>query len=176
MTESGVLEKVRSDVRGRNAAKLLSAVPLFSEYNYTNKFRKATRGAKGAGHRFEAKVSSWLEENYDWYISSLAFSFSTEYAFKTICIPDGLFFNRRKRTITICEMKLRHTFDSWYQLKFLYGPVVKKAFPGWQIRKLEICKTYEPGLEFPEPFVIVQEFEKFNSAGAELGVWIWGSG
>lgn len=161
---------IRHEVAGRHAGGLLDAKPLFAAYNYADKFPRAKRGARAAGHRFEAKVVKALEQKYPSFTTSLAFQFKTEYAEKNICIVDGLL--ALDDEVVVVEVKLRHTVDAWFQLRKLYQPVLKKAL-NKPIRALEICSVYEPQARFPEPFLIVTNIEEFIRSRCDLGVLIW---
>lgn len=75
------------------------------------------------------------------------------------CQPDGLLLDPWLGTIIICEIKYQHTSDAWWQLRRLYLPVVRAAFPAtlWSISCLEIVKWYDPATLFPEPTVLLYD-------------------
>jgi len=168
-----MLEKVRPEVRGRSAVGLLQAQLKLEEYGFMQKFKLPRRGAKGQGVRFEAQVIKKLESHYPEFFSSPVFRFTTLYAAKAVCVPDGILFC--KDELIIIEIKRNHTIDAWYQLNYLYSPVVQKALPGRKVRLLEICSVYHPEEVFPDRFSFVRSLEEFkNERGVELGVMIWG--
>ena len=173
MNELSPLSNVRADVRGRTASGLLSAELQLGAFNYVNRYRRPTRGAKGNGIRFEKRVVETLEKTHSNFFSGPAFSFKTIYNPRVVCIPDGLFF--LKEEIVVVEIKLRHTVDAWYQLTQLYAPVVGMVFPNRRLRLLEICSSYDPVERFPEPYLTVSDLNSFlRASGPRMGVWIWG--
>lgn len=70
------------------------------------------------------------------------------------CQPDGLIIDIVKGRITIVEAKYSHVIDAWYQLIYLYLPVVKAIFGEstglWRYSTLEIVKWFDPAVQCPQ--------------------------
>lgn len=111
-------------------------------------------GKRAEGIRYEKKVHLLNEERFgERYVASPWFRFQ-ELGGERVrwCQPDAILFNLEEGTITIVECKLQHTSDAWWQLKWLYLPVLSKAFPGtlWEFRLIEVVKWFDPATAFPE--------------------------
>lgn len=87
------------------------------------------------------------------------------------CQPDGLIVEPERSRITITEIKLRHTSDAYVQVTGIYDPVVRRLFPGWDIRHVEVCRWYDAGIPFPVPPILVSNLDLCPKAG--FGVHIW---
>lgn len=110
------------------------------------------RGRRAAGQSYERKVHRELSERYgDFYVPSVWWKFSAAGNLRW-CQTDGLLFRFLDRSITIIEIKLQHTPDAWWQVKHLYYPVLRKAFPEtiWSFSFCEVVKWYDPAVAFPE--------------------------
>jgi len=112
------------------------------------------KGKRGEGIRYEKKIHLLYEERFKgFYIPNPWFRFLELGTEKPRwCQPDALLFDFDNGTITIVECKLQHTSDAWWQLRWLYLPVVSKAFPGtlWKFRLVEVVKWFDPAIAFPE--------------------------
>lgn len=115
---------------------------------------KRSYGRRAEGIRYEKKVHNCLLERFeDSYVPSPWFTFGEVGVSRPRwCQPDGLLFDFAAGQITIVECKLQHTSDAWWQLKWLYLPVIAKAFPGthWKYGLIEVTKWYDPATAFPE--------------------------
>lgn len=114
--------------------------------------RRRRRGSRRAGELYEAKVHTELTSRYGGgYVPSVWWRFSDNGEIRW-CQTDGLLFRPLERCITILEIKLQHTPDAWWQVKHLYYPVLKKAFPEdiWSFNFCEVVKWYDPAIVFPE--------------------------
>ena len=135
------------------------------------------RGRRAAGIRYENKVHGHFADLYgDYYVPSPWFQFR-EVGNDRLrwCQPDGLLFMPLEGKIIIVECKLQHTSDAWWQLRWLYLPVVAKAFPAtfWDYGLCEVVKWFDPAVAFPEK---VQMRENVADAGNNrIGCHIWKS-
>jgi hypothetical protein len=137
--------------------------------------QKPIRGksaAQNAGLRYEAKVLGRLNLEWETFLPQVPFRFTSDFV-SELCILDGIIFRPPARELILVEVKSRHTADAWFQLRYLYHPVVSVAFPGWGIRLLEICKSYEPGVQLPEPYALHRSIGEFIEKGAAFGVVCW---
>lgn len=115
---------------------------------------KKRTGKRAEGVRYEKRVHGLFEERYgDTYVANPWFRFGELGNDRPRwCQPDGLLFDFKAGKITIVECKLQHTPDAWWQLRWLYLPVISKAFPGdlWKFGIIEVVKWYDPAVVFPE--------------------------
>jgi len=142
------------------------ASPLWAKLDFTKKSLRGFSAAQKAGLRYERTVIEYLYSNEPGFISHLPFKFysSTE-AGKAI--PDGLIFNFSTKTITIVEIKFRHSLEPWKQLTEFYKPIVKKAYEGFTVNLLEVCKAYDPGVKLPGYFKVTNNFSQLNFKAKE---------
>ncbi len=119
---------------------------------------KGRKGAAGAGLRYESKVQQSLMAEFPSFVPGPWICYrESNFGPERWCQPDGLFFNLKRNSITIAEIKLKHTERAWWQLKKLYLPVVRKVFGNsWEYRLLEICRWFDPAVPTPEPMPIVE--------------------
>ena len=88
------------------------------------------------------------------------------------CQPDGLLIDIHKGTITIVEIKLKHTPNAWWQLQFKYLPVVKKVFGDtFTYPFVEFVQWYEKGHSYPVPFELRGDLEDAKSGGFQVTIW-----
>lgn len=74
------------------------------------------------------------------------------------CQPDGLLILPEKAKIVICEIKLRHVADAYFQLFDLYLPVVKMSFGSeWEFACCEIVRWYDPAEPVPQKAHLCKE-------------------
>lgn len=130
--------------------------------------------AQRAGIAYEKKVLAMLSERFGLFLSHLPFRFTAEFGTER-CIPDGIILSPGDRSLlTVVEVKHRHTADAWFQLKQLYLPVVRAAFPRHRIQLLEICKCYDPAVNLPEEQELVEDLVKYVvEGGHSLAVYSW---
>jgi len=111
------------------------------------------RGRRGEGLRYEKKVKATLLEMFpDSFIPGPWFRFwELGKARQRWCQPDGLIISPRDGIILLLEIKLQHTAAAWWQLQWLYLPVIAKAFPPdlWNFRLCEIVRWFDPATAFP---------------------------
>lgn len=136
---------------------------------------KKKRGRRAEGLRYEARVHEYLLDLYEGhYIPSPWFRFrEVGKNRERWCQPDGLIISPLEGKITIVECKLQHTTDAWWQLKWLYLPIVMSAFPPrlWKYSVCEVCKWYDPAIPFPEKVTMTPFIDAVR--GDEFGVHIW---
>ena len=148
---------------------MLEEPPAFARGN------RRRRGRRGEGIRYEARVQEYLLELYpEEYVPGPWLEFQAIGEKKPrYCQPDGLLFQPKQGTLTVVEVKLQHTSDAWWQLRWLYLPVVAGAFPPdlWDYRLVEVTKWYDPATAFPEPVQLCASLG--NAAPGRFGVHIW---
>ena len=136
---------------------------------------KRSYGSRAAGIRYEARAHEFLSDRFgERYIASPWFKFGEVGVGKARwCQPDGLLFNFEQGQITVVECKLQHTSDAWWQLKWLYLPVLARAFPGthWKFALVEMTKWYDPATAFPEKVKLRADIR--DCVPGEFGCHIW---
>lgn len=112
------------------------------------------------GIRYERKIVEYLERKHSYrFIPHPWFYYKDRHEDRARwCQPDGLLFSARGR-LTICEIKLRHTRDAYYQLFELYLPIVKHVFPGWKHAVVEIVRWFDSAEPTPEKAFLCKEPE-----------------
>lgn len=130
--------------------------------------RQTYSGARRTGVKYEKKAQDYLTNRYgEFYVSSPWFQFQAN-GQRRWCQPDGLLFHLPEGRITIVEIKYQHTALAWWQVKFLYAPVLRQAFRAtlWQLDFCEVVKWYDPAAFFPEPTALAADVglrtEKFK--------------
>jgi hypothetical protein len=107
-----------------------------------------------AGKRYEKKVLAQIGKLFaqadgitllasPW----LAFSSLANPSEERHCQPDLLISTPTE--IFLCEIKLSHTVDAFWQLDSLYRPAVERLDPSRPIRLVEITRSFDPAVLFP---------------------------
>lgn len=156
---------------GVRSARFLSGQPQFIT-------RGKSRGRFAVGIRYEREAQEWL--------SLRALELKLEHrpgpwlqfedkSGKRWCQPDALLVDPATRECCICEIKYQHTSDAWWQLNYLYLPVLEVALRGYSFRMLEIVHWFDPLTPWPEPQVNVRDLAAFVTAGprASIGTLIF---
>lgn len=135
--------------------------------------QKGVTAAHEAGLRFEEKVQRKLLEAYpDQYKPNPKVSWFDNSGFRT-CYPDGLLL-KADRTVII-EIKVRHMPEAWWQLRELYSKVLS-GYRGLPLQVIEIVRTYDPAMPFPEPILLLSElcaYTKDATLLSSFGVLPW---
>lgn len=146
-----------------NVRLIVEKEELLRRLPFLCKKQRIGKGAKADGIRYEKKAQQKLQEMYGGsYLASPWFSYR-----KTpngrLCIrqPDGLVFDFHRGIIFIVEIKLRHTADAWTQIRRVYEPLVRAAFPRhlWEIRVCEVVRWFDPHTYFPEDISMVESVD-----------------
>ena len=136
------------------------------------------KGRKAEGIRYENKAQDMLLERFpDNYVPGPWFRF-LEYGQSKWrwCQPDGLLIDFHYGRITVVEIKLQHTSDAWWQVKWLYLPVLYRAFDPqiWEFTWLEVVKWYDCSVNFPERVSLCPDV--LSVEPGQFGVYIWKPG
>lgn len=135
--------------------------------------RRRTTAAQKYGKKYEGRVLSFLATRFDNIRSGPWIRFATERDSYRLCQPDALLVGSKSAEITIVEVKVRHTLDAYWQLRYLYAPVVKAIFPSHKIRLLEIVKSFDGGIHYPETFNFHFQFDDWQKQLPDFGVVQW---
>ena len=87
------------------------------------------------------------------------------------CQPDAVLSDRKTGIHIIYEVKYQFTSDAWWQLKWLYLPVLEKLLQG-PIGLIQICRWYDPASLFPEKYDLTKDPFKIPHAD-RVAVHIW---
>lgn len=124
------------------------------------------RGVKRAGITFEKKVGDVLENAFGLQVVHGAWIKYVDGVYgERCCSPDYLVIDVWKGLVTIVECKLSHTKDAWIQINDVYTPVVRKLFPNFEVRGIEVCKNFERSKPYPVTPNIVCGFDRNYRGG-----------
>lgn len=167
MTSLPVQYSKRSAMGGLSAA--FRAPPI----NFSHFACRRSSYAKRLGIAYQKKVEVFLTLELPKVEFQPHFRFSRVGREAESCFPDAII--DRGSSIVIVEIKLRHTYDAYAQLTRLYSPVVSKIYEGSEIRRLEICKQYDPAVKLPEPVDLITDLNEWLMRDKpNYGVYIWG--
>lgn len=133
--------------------------------------RRVYTGRRLQGVKYEKKVHEYLLAIDEEYIPGPWIKFFAEGKWR-YCQPDGFRISLSEGRITLVEIKYQHTSDAWWQLKYLYEPVLRKLFPEdlWEFDFVEIVKWFDPLTRFPcETHLVADPFRKSE----DFKVHIW---
>lgn len=116
--------------------------------------RKATRGAKAVGVRYEKKVAEYVQGLAE-RVPEGAALFGPWLEFysdgrRRYCQPDIVFLDPANAQGICIEVKYRHCAEAWFQLWRLYVPVLEKLYPRVSWGCCEIVKWFDPETAWPE--------------------------
>lgn len=133
--------------------------------------------ARADGIRYEKKAHKYLAETYEdeCVIAPWIRFKSAGRAKASYCQPDAIILDIRRGTITIVEIKIKHTADAWWQVRRLYLPVIRHIFgEGWGYISVELTKWFDPHTKFPERFAFVNPADSFPRLSPDrFHVYIW---
>lgn len=135
-----------------------------------------TSNAQKAGLRYEKQALTFLRTKFDKLETHLWARFQDDTGIR-YCQLDALARVAGNRVV-IFETKIRHTALAWWQLRKLYEPVVRAALPSMDVVVVEMTRSYDGQLVFPEehaPHFSWSSFEKWLlvAQDRELTVWQW---
>lgn len=128
--------------------------------------------AQKAGLRYEERVHEALTQALGKrYFRTPHVHFSDDRGSRT-CVPDALVVSDSGKHILI-EVKYSHMPEAWWQLRRLYQPVLQTILP--QVLVLEICRTFDPDMPFPERVELVDGVLEWDKVGTpeKFGVYQW---
>lgn len=130
--------------------------------------------AQKAGLRYEAKAQLHLRELLTDYCPSPIFYFIDDNGSRK-CVPDGIYLPRKfGDPIFVFEIKTQHMPEAWFQLRKLYEPVVRAKFPLSPVGCIEVCRSFDPEMQFPEKPVLLDDIQQaVRRETRSLGVYVW---
>lgn len=136
--------------------------------------------ARANGVRYEKKARSYLQEVFpDAIVLGPWIKFHSRGKAKALyCQPDALILDIRAGSITVIEIKLKHTSDAWWQVRRLYLPLVQFIFgEDWNYISVEVVKWFDPHTKFPERVKFVDPADHLpRLAPSTFHVQIWNEG
>jgi hypothetical protein len=132
--------------------------------------------AKRAGLKYEEEVAKWL---YCYALARSGWRFieSPEIVFADdrgtqFAVPDGIMMT--EEFTCVIEVKLQHMPEAWWQLRRKYEPIARHL-TGRNVMLLEVCKTYDLQMPFPEKHRLYRSFDEYfaEAKPGELGVLQW---
>lgn len=152
--------------------KPVDGVPSQVQFWTPGVFQDAnSTAAQSSGIRYEQKVHQFLGSVLPGYRPSQGFRFYDRSGVR-FCVPDGVILNPA-RTI-IFEFKFQHMPEAWWQLRQLYEPVLRSFVPGAEIHLVEVCRSYDPAVPFPERVKLIDSIEEYvKDPFPEFGVFRW---
>lgn len=132
-----------------------------------NRFKEGLRYERSAIRHLSAIFDAWGT-----FISEPCFRFSNGHRSR-FCFPDALVVFPALSFDLLIEIKTRHTYDAWWQLKHLYYPVVKKVTKR-PLKLLEVTRSYDPAIRLPEDETrILDKAEDVLESDAPYNIYIW---
>lgn len=130
--------------------------------------------AQKAGGRYEKRILCALQERFkDLFFPQQELRWQDQRG-EARCFMDGLLL--LGKTIIPIEVKSQHMPESWWQL-CKYRDILS-AWPGRDgrsILRLEICRSLDAAMPYPEAYVTVESIDDFiiQSTNCSLGVLQW---
>lgn len=127
--------------------------------------------AQKAGLRYEAKVQLFLRNALLDYIEAPIVTFLDGGSQTRRVIPDG--FVLRGARAWIFEIKSQHTHAAWWQLRHLYEPVMLALEGIQQVFCVEVVRSYDPAIGFPEPIELCHSLDEVFLPSTMMKVLLW---
>ena len=165
----GVPEVRRSRARLPRGFRPIVGVPSNVRFGGTVPRNLGRTAAQKLGLAYEQRIHDVLSAIYgDHFVPHPAILYNDRRGLRR-AIPDGTL--RLGDILLIVEIKLSHTERAWWQLTRLYAPLLRELFPTLTIRGVEICRSYDPNVVFPEPQHFIQSLHALPPRG--VGVLQW---
>jgi hypothetical protein len=127
------------------------------------------------GLRYERKAIGHLKSIFvslGSFVTEPCFRFSNGHRSR-FCFPDALVLFTDYCFDLLIEIKTRHTYDAWWQLRHLYYPVVGKALKR-ELKLLEVVRAYDPAIQLPEDEIrLLDEAQDIVGSNAPYNIYIW---
>lgn len=129
--------------------------------------------AQRRGLRYEALVNDYIHRRLgDVYHVTPHLHF-LDGSDRRTCVPDGIHIDTSGRA-TVFEIKAQHMPEAWWQLRGLYEPVVQQLRFVNVVSCVEVTRSYDPLMGFPEEVVLCRDLtEVFLGPSAPFKVLLW---
>jgi len=115
--------------------------------------------AQKRGLRFEEKVQMRLRNQLGpRYFRNPFLEFTANGGWRSL-VPDGIFFSPEGLAF-LFEVKAQHMPEAWWQLRQLYEPVVRNLSFVNQVSCIEVVRSYDPAMGFPEPVKLCRKLDE----------------
>lgn len=125
-------------------------------------------GSQKAGLRYERSACRYLKATFPNVLIGRAIHFVDELGPRT-CIPDAVI--HCPQFVIVVEIKLQHMPEAWWQLRRLYEPVLKVIYPGSPIACVEMVRSFDASMPFPEKVDFFDDLHDVNPD--KFGVFRW---
>ena len=133
-------------------------------------FHKGNSQAQKLGLAYERRVHDVLENIYvDKFRATPSILYRDKKSRLRRAIPDGLL--EFPDYLLAIEIKLTHTEKAWWQLVKLYQPLLQNLYPGRRVLLVEICRSYDPAVQFPLPHKLIHSLRDVPLF--QIGVLEW---
>jgi len=126
--------------------------------------------AQRAGLRYEAKAQLYLRQQIPDYIEAPVLTLLAGGNVRRV-IPDGMLL--RGELAYVFEIKSQHTHAAWWQLRRLYEPVVRELGGIEDVICVEVVRSYDPSIGFPEDIDLCRSIEEVLEPSAGMKVLLW---
>lgn len=140
----------------------------FSDFKH-GKGRGHTAAQK-AGLKYEERVLEKLSQEFPLGFRAQPSINYSDSSGRRLAIPDGIL--RYRDSVVIVEIKYSHCELAWWQLRKLYQPLLLHL-TNYHISLLEICKSYDPSVAFPEPVQLISSLEELSPDNDQVKVLQW---
>lgn len=135
-------------------------------------FPPGLTAAQKAGLRYEKKVLAELSDTLQRFLHifpTIAFEDANGPGFG---VPDAVIVDNHG--VCVIEVKSQHMPEAWWQLRRKYEPLVRAIHPGEKIHLVEICRSLDCDMPFPETLKVVGSIAELRDMeDGTLGVLQW---
>lgn len=131
--------------------------------------------AKIAGIKYEQQFLMFLRKEFPQVYIRPHVHFRDGGDHRTV-IPDAVLFcddDQGRPQTKIFEVKRQHMPEAWWQLERLYRPVLQAAFPSHYIACVEVVRTYDSQMPWPEEHVLFNDLKHAVLSSDKIGVLKW---
>lgn len=128
--------------------------------------------AREAGLRYESQAQLHLREVLGANYVAIELDVTDFKLQKRRLIPDGVFLH--PQFSILFEVKSQHMPEAWWQLRKLYQPAMEFKRPGKPCYVVEVCRSFDPAMPFPEQVELIQDLSEYKkSPKPSFGVYQW---
>lgn len=128
--------------------------------------------AKENGLRYESQVQEYLLSELGTNYTGIDLLVTDAQGQRRKLIPDGIYLSHD--VSVLFEVKSQHMPEAWWQLRKLYQPAMEFKRPKHLTLVIEVCKTYDPAMPFPEEVELITDLKAFiHSRSRSFGVLVW---
>jgi hypothetical protein len=134
---------------------------------------RANTAAQRRGKKYEEQALEMLEglSIFKAFTPSPWIRFDSHGYTNRLCQPDALGFG--SSWLLVIEIKLRHTILAYWQLRRLYEPVLRAMYPNYTIKIIEVTKSFDPAVPWPEPLLLHHEPDDLAALNGGFNVLQW---